>query len=54
MRAVVQRVTTCDVKVDQKIVGRIGPGLLVLLGVSHSDEEKDAAYLAALLGRPQL
>lgn len=46
MRAVVQRVTTSDVQVDHKIVGRIGPGLLVLLGVSRSDEEKDAAYLA--------
>jgi len=46
MRAVVQRVTTSDVKVDDDIVGRIGPGLLVLLGVSRSDEEKDAAYLA--------
>jgi D-tyrosyl-tRNA(Tyr) deacylase len=46
MRAVVQRVTTSDVKVDHEIVGRIGPGLLVLLGVSRFDEEKDAAYLA--------
>ncbi|MGD8757331.1 MAG: D-aminoacyl-tRNA deacylase [Deltaproteobacteria bacterium] len=46
MRAVVQRVTTSDVQVDHKMVGRIGPGLLVLLGVSRSDEEKDAAYLA--------
>jgi D-tyrosyl-tRNA(Tyr) deacylase len=46
MRAVVQRVTTSDVQVDHKMIGRIGPGLLVLLGVSRSDEEKDAAYLA--------
>jgi len=46
MRAVVQRVTTSDVQVDRKTVGRIGPGLLVLLGVSRSDEEKDGAYLA--------
>ena len=50
MRAVVQRVTTSDVKVDDDIVGRIGPGLLVLLGVSRSDEEKDAAYLADKVG----
>ena len=50
MRAVVQRVTTSDVKVDHKIVGRIGSGLLVLLGVSRSDEEKDAAYLADKVG----
>jgi D-tyrosyl-tRNA(Tyr) deacylase len=46
MRAVVQRVTTSDVQVDHKIVGRIGPGLLVLLGVSRYDEEEDATYLA--------
>lgn len=46
MRAVVQRVTTSDVQVDHEMVGRIGPGLLVLLGVSRSDEEKDAVYLA--------
>lgn len=46
MRAVVQRVTLCEVRVDDQTVGRIGPGLLVLLGVSRSDEEKDANYLA--------
>ena len=50
MRAVVQRVTTSDVQVDHEIVGRIGPGLLVLLGVSRSDEEKDAVYLADKIG----
>jgi len=46
MRSVVQRVTTSHVQVDHEMVGRIGPGLLVLLGVSRSDEEKDAVYLA--------
>ena len=46
MRAVVQRVTTSDVKVDHEIVGRIGSGLLVLLGIARSDEEKEADYLA--------
>jgi D-tyrosyl-tRNA(Tyr) deacylase len=46
MRAVIQRVTAADVQVDHEIVGRIGPGLLVLLGISRSDEEKDADYLA--------
>lgn len=46
MIAVVQRVTSCEVRVSDKSVGRIGLGLLVLLGVSRSDEEKDADYLA--------
>ena len=46
MRAVVQRVTACEVRVRDQTVGQIGPGLLVLLGISQSDEEKDADYLA--------
>jgi D-tyrosyl-tRNA(Tyr) deacylase len=46
MRAVIQRVAAADVRVDDEIVGRIGPGLLVLLGIARSDEEKDADYLA--------
>jgi len=44
--AVVQRVTASDVRIQTEIVGKIGPGLLVLLGVSQTDEEKDADYLA--------
>ncbi len=46
MRAVVQRVTESHVSVDGKICGRIGRGLLVLLGVGRDDTEKDADYLA--------
>jgi D-aminoacyl-tRNA deacylase len=46
MKAVVQRVTSSSVKIDKKIVGRISAGLLVFLGISHADNEKDAAYLA--------
>jgi len=46
MRAVVQRVSSASVIVDGKVVGEIGPGLLVLLGVSSSDAEADAIYLA--------
>jgi len=45
MRAVVQRVTEAQVRVENKIVGRIKKGLLVLLGVSMEDAEKDASYL---------
>jgi D-tyrosyl-tRNA(Tyr) deacylase len=46
MRAVVQRVSRAQVKVEQEIVGKIGRGLLVLLGVTHTDSEADADYLA--------
>ncbi len=46
MIAVVQRVTASEVHVDSETIGRIGPGLLVLLGISRSDEEKEADYLA--------
>jgi D-tyrosyl-tRNA(Tyr) deacylase len=45
MRAVVQRVNRCRVTVDGSVVGEIGPGLLVLLGVSKSDAEAAADYL---------
>lgn len=46
MRAVVQRVSRAQVTVDNQIVGRIGRGLLVLLGVAQNDSETDADYLA--------
>jgi D-tyrosyl-tRNA(Tyr) deacylase len=46
MRACVQRVDQAAVVVDGVTVGQIGRGLLVLLGVSHSDTSDDAIYLA--------
>ena len=46
MRAVVQRVSRASVEVAGRVVGEIGPGLLVLLGVSTADAEADADYLA--------
>lgn len=45
MRAVIQRVKRASVTVENEIVGKIGKGLLVLLGVSTDDSEKDANYL---------
>jgi len=46
LKAVIQRVTEAEVKVDGKSVGRIGKGILVLLGVEKEDEERDADWLA--------
>ena len=46
MRAVVQRVSESSVAVGPEVVGRIGRGLLVLLGVSKTDTEKKTDYLA--------
>ncbi|KAA1425335.1 D-tyrosyl-tRNA(Tyr) deacylase [Mumia zhuanghuii] len=48
MRAVVQRVNSASVRVDDEVVGAIEqPGLLVLLGVTHADSADDAAAMAA-------
>jgi D-tyrosyl-tRNA(Tyr) deacylase len=46
MRAVVQRVSQASVTVDGEIIGKIGMGLLVLLGVGQTDHEVDANYCA--------
>ncbi len=46
MRAVLQRVSSASVRVDSRVVGAIGPGLVVLLGVGEGDGEADAVYLA--------
>ena len=46
MRCVVQRVTSSSVTVDGKTVGSIGPGLMVLIGVSADDGEADLKYMA--------
>ncbi|GAA1717849.1 D-aminoacyl-tRNA deacylase [Fodinicola feengrottensis] len=46
MRAVVQTVTRASVTVDDEVVGKIGPGLLVLVGVTHTDTPSIAAALA--------
>ena len=46
MRALIQRVAQAAVHVDQQEAGRIGPGLLVLVGVADGDSETDAQYLA--------
>jgi D-tyrosyl-tRNA(Tyr) deacylase len=46
MKAVLQRVTSARVQVDERTVGEIGKGLLILLGVAGEDHEADAKWLA--------
>ncbi|WP_411953526.1 D-aminoacyl-tRNA deacylase [Alkalibacillus sp. S2W] len=46
MRAVVQRTINGEVEVDQTITGEIDFGLVILLGVTHEDTEKDLDYIA--------
>jgi D-tyrosyl-tRNA(Tyr) deacylase len=46
VRAVVSRVAWARVVADGELTGEIGPGLLVLVGVTHGDGEADAAWLA--------
>jgi D-aminoacyl-tRNA deacylase len=46
MRALVQRVSSASVSVDGSTVSAIGPGLLVLLGVTTTDTDNDADWLA--------
>lgn len=45
MRAVLQRVSRAKVTVKGEVTGEIGKGILVLLGVSREDSEKEAVYL---------
>ena len=49
MKIVVQRVKYAKVEVDEKIVGSIENGFLVLLGITHTDTNKEADYLAKKL-----
>jgi len=46
MRAVVQRVKKGSVEIEEKEIGKIEKGLVILLGVGQNDTEKDAEYLA--------
>ncbi len=46
MKALVQRVTKASVSVNGEVVGKIGHGLVVLVGVAGDDTERDAIYIA--------
>ena len=49
MKLVIQRVKYAKVEVNKKVVGKINKGFLVLVGVTHTDTEKEADYLAKKL-----
>jgi D-tyrosyl-tRNA(Tyr) deacylase len=46
MRAIVQRVFSARVEVDDQLVGSIGPGLCCFVGAGKRDAERDAGYVA--------
>ena len=46
MRVVIQRVAQASVTVEEKIVGQIGAGLLVLVGIEEADSEEDRIWLS--------
>ncbi|MCQ2972862.1 MAG: D-aminoacyl-tRNA deacylase [archaeon] len=45
MKLIIQRVSQASVEVDNKIVGQIGKGLMVLIGIKDTDSEQEADYL---------
>lgn len=51
MRVVIQRVLKSSVTVDSKVVGNIDKGLLVFLGVTHSDTKKDVEVLVEKISK---
>jgi len=51
MRAVIQRVSEAGVRIDNRMTGRIGKGLLVFLGVEETDGEEDIAWLSGKISR---
>lgn len=54
MRAVLQRVLESSVEIDGQIVSKIGPGLLILLGVEAVDEMEDVAWLSGKVARMRI
>ena len=54
MRSVIQRVTNAKVEIQQKVVGQINRGFMVLLGVEDADTIEDAKWLAAKICKLRL
>jgi len=51
MRLVIQRVLHASVSIRDQVVGRIGPGMLILCGVGNADTDADALWLARKVSR---
>lgn len=51
MRALIQRVSFAEVKIGQELCAQIGQGLLVFIGVTHSDTRADAEWLSGKISR---
>lgn len=45
MRAIIQRVSHANVVVEGRTIGQIGPGILILLGITHEDTDQDIDWL---------
>lgn len=54
MRAVIQRVSSASVTIDNEVCGAITNGLLILLGVCVDDAEADADWLASKIGNMRI
>ena len=53
MRVVVQRVSAGSVTVDNKVVGAITQGYVILLGITHADTEAEAEWLGRVAATPR-
>ena len=51
MRTLTQRVTHASVTIDGQVSGRIGPGLLILLGIEEADTQEDIDWLCGKISR---
>ncbi len=54
MRAVIQRVLEASVTVDGEQISKIGPGLMILLGVEDADEMADVAWLSGKISKMRI
>ena len=51
MRVVIQRVSKASVNIDEKVSGQIGKGMLILLGIEHTDSQEDINWLCSKIAR---
>ena len=54
MKAVIQRVSNARVEVESRVVGKIGNGLVVLLGVMKGDQSSDVAFMARKIAQMRI